>query len=60
MFGISMDKEDHRRTVTSAFDDRMKAVLTRNGLTLYKRSDSSMMSENSIPLQPDHSPEDAA
>jgi hypothetical protein len=58
MCGRPINKEDDKRRATAVHDDRIKAVMTRNGLTLYKRSDSSAMSKNS--MQPDHSPKDAA
>jgi len=58
MFGRSLNKDDDKRSAASDPDNGMKAVMTRNGLTLYKRSASPAMSKN--PVLPDHSPDDAA
>lgn len=58
MFGRPIDKDDDKHSATSVPDNGMKAFMTRNGLTLYKRAESLATSGNSI--QPDNSPEDAA
>ena len=58
MFGRPINKDDDKHRAASASNNRMKAVMTRNGLTLYKHPESSAPSKN--PVLPDHSPEDAA